>query len=50
MIPLANKRSKQVNDELAMKIEPLTYSEAIIKYGLQFQSVNKRDKVRIIPI
>ncbi|KAI8427676.1 hypothetical protein MSG28_002140 [Choristoneura fumiferana] len=45
MVPLANKRSKQVNDELAMKIEPLTYPETIIKYGIQFQSVNKCDKV-----
>ncbi|XP_037297684.1 uncharacterized protein LOC115441048 isoform X2 [Manduca sexta] len=43
MAPLAQKR-KQTNDELAMKLEPLTYEDAVQKYGIEFELMPRKDK------
>ncbi|CAH2066488.1 unnamed protein product, partial [Iphiclides podalirius] len=37
MLPLSKKKRKHVNDELSMKVEPLTYDEAIKEYGIEFK-------------
>ncbi|XP_068620797.1 uncharacterized protein [Battus philenor] len=44
MTPLAKKRSKHSNDELSMKVEPLTYADAVKDYGLEFKLKNHMDK------
>ncbi|XP_063358809.1 uncharacterized protein LOC134648251 [Cydia amplana] len=45
MTHLAKKRTKQVNDELSMTIEPLTYGDAVSKYGIAFTRIAKSDRV-----
>ncbi|CAK1603318.1 unnamed protein product [Parnassius mnemosyne] len=44
MAPLAKKRSKHVNDELSMKVEPLTYEDAVKHYGIEFKLKNEITK------
>ncbi|XP_061728351.1 uncharacterized protein LOC133533399 isoform X1 [Cydia pomonella] len=43
MTHLAKKR-KKVNDELSMTIEPLTYDDAVSKYGIVFTRIAKTDR------
>lgn len=45
MIPFGGKRKRQ-NDELAMIVEPITYSDAVKKYGIEFKQITIRDRVR----
>ncbi|XP_046961267.1 uncharacterized protein LOC124530939 [Vanessa cardui] len=44
MTPLAKKRTKKKTDELAIKLEPRTYEDAIKTYGVEFKFVNQLDK------
>ncbi|XP_075992128.1 uncharacterized protein LOC142987323 [Anticarsia gemmatalis] len=43
MIPFGKKR-KRKNDELSMIKEPLTYTDAVEKYGIEFKPIIARDK------
>ncbi|XP_063529630.1 uncharacterized protein LOC134740906, partial [Cydia strobilella] len=45
MTHLAKKRKKKVNDELSMIIEPLTYDDAVSKYGIAFTRIAKSNRV-----
>lgn len=36
MVPLVKKRKQKVNDDLTVKLEPVTYDDVITKYGLEF--------------
>ncbi|XP_063617780.1 uncharacterized protein LOC134790781 isoform X1 [Cydia splendana] len=45
MTHLAMKRKKKVNDDLSMTIEPLTYGDAVSKYGIAFTRIAKSDRV-----
>uniref|UniRef100_A0A2A4JFN3 C2H2-type domain-containing protein n=1 Tax=Heliothis virescens TaxID=7102 RepID=A0A2A4JFN3_HELVI len=43
MIPLGSKRKRQ-NDELSMIVEPLTYSESVKKYGIEYKKITTKDR------
>ncbi|KAJ8726246.1 hypothetical protein PYW07_000944 [Mythimna separata] len=43
MIPFGAKRKRQ-NDELAMIVEPIAYSDAVKKYGLEFKQITAKDR------
>ncbi|XP_013133680.1 PREDICTED: uncharacterized protein LOC106099630 [Papilio polytes] len=44
MVSLAKKRSKYINDELSMKIEPLTYEDAVKEYGIELKLKSQMTK------
>nr|XP_034824353.1 uncharacterized protein LOC117982159 [Maniola hyperantus] len=44
MRPLSRKRPKQKNDELQVKLEPLTYYDAVKLYALDFKLMKDLDK------
>ncbi|XP_050361975.1 uncharacterized protein LOC126781177 [Nymphalis io] len=44
MTPLAKKRTKQKTDELAIKLEPRTYEDAVKTYGIEFKFIRELDK------
>ncbi|XP_045767724.1 uncharacterized protein LOC123869035 [Maniola jurtina] len=44
MRPLSKKRPKQKNDELQVKLEPLTYHDAVKLYALDFKLIKDLDK------
>ncbi|CAB3231188.1 unnamed protein product [Arctia plantaginis] len=43
MVPFGNKR-KRKNDELSMIMEPLTYEDTVLKYGIEFKLITAKDK------
>ncbi|CAG9567043.1 unnamed protein product [Danaus chrysippus] len=44
MKPLVDKKSKQKNDELATRLEPVTYEDAVKKYGVELKLADRSDK------
>ncbi|XP_059059442.1 uncharacterized protein LOC131852733 [Achroia grisella] len=44
MTELSGRKRKHVKDELAMKLEPISYEGAIKKYGIELTLVNKKNK------
>lgn len=36
MVRLGKKRKQKANDDLTVKLEPVTYDDAITKYGIEF--------------
>ncbi|KPI93906.1 General transcription factor 3C polypeptide 2 [Papilio xuthus] len=51
MAPLGKKRSKHTNDELSMKVEPLTYEDAVKEYGIELKlkiHMNKADQQVVV--
>nr|XP_026487444.1 uncharacterized protein LOC113394374 isoform X1 [Vanessa tameamea] len=44
MRPLAKKRTKKKTDELAIKLEPRTYEDAVKTYGIEFKFIKELDK------
>lgn len=47
MVSFSGKR-KRKNDELSMIMEPLTYEDTVLKYGIEFKLITAKDKVRLI--
>ncbi|OWR47333.1 putative general transcription factor IIIC polypeptide 2 beta 110kDa [Danaus plexippus plexippus] len=44
MKPLVDKKSKQKNDDLATRLEPVTYEDAVKKYGVELKLAEDCDK------
>ncbi|CAH0726598.1 unnamed protein product, partial [Brenthis ino] len=47
MVPLSRKRSKQKNDDFGVKLEPLTYKDAVKSYGIEVRFAKELDKKQI---
>ncbi|CAH2104804.1 unnamed protein product [Euphydryas editha] len=50
MKSLSKKRTKQKIDELAIKLEPRTYEDAIKSYGIEFKLIKELDKNQLVQI